>query len=105
MPHMEIVKLYPELSPKGRLHYHGIVRFKDYQQVFDWYYSYHKIEGLMLSLDTIGDDDKWDKYIKKQYKYLHKIIKPYILTPKVMNKLVPKPQTIREQFTFNIDKI
>lgn len=105
IPYMEVKYLYPELSPKGRLHYHGTVQFKDYQQVFDWYYSHHKIEGLMLSLDTIGDDDKWDKYITKQHKYLYKIIKPYRLTPRVIKKLVPKPQTIREQFQFNIDII
>ncbi len=100
-PYMIIKVLYPELSPRGRLHYHGIVRFKTHKQCVDWYFRRQHIDGINISLDTIKDKAIWLKYITKQRSYLDKLITPYKLTPSEL-KGTYVPQSIREQMLHSI---
>ncbi len=96
MPYVEIKELYPELSPTGRLHYHGTVRFKTIKQIVDWYFLRHKIGGVNISLDLIKDKDVWDKYIRKQHSYMKPHCKPYRLTPRVLGKYKGSTGIIKE---------
>lgn len=74
---VKLLKLYPELSPTGRLHYHGYIMLKD---VFMFYYAdqYALQQIGSYEIDTIGDTvedmEKYDKYCKKQ----EAIMRPYI---------------------------
>lgn len=104
-PYIDIVDLYPELSPSGRLHYHGRVRFNNYEQVVSWYFTHHKINGLNISLDTISDSKIWTKYILKQKKLLKPIMETYKLTEKnIMKFNTENPESTREQFKFKLVK-
>lgn len=75
--------LYPELSPTGRLHYHGTVTIKD---PFAFYYhDLYLLEEIMYEIDTIGSDregasgskatnmDKWMAYCQKQKSIMQKV--------------------------------
>lgn len=98
IPYMEIKEMYPELSPKGRLHYHGIVKFTSLKKIIAWYFQGQHIKGFNISLDTITDSKKWKKYIKKQYKHMKPVCKIYKLTTKLVEQQDPQPLTPREQF-------
>lgn len=69
-------EMFPEISPKGRLHYHGTIMFTSWRDVFDFYYLEIPIvsEQSSLEIDTIKDIDKWKVYYLKQqhFKYIYK---------------------------------
>lgn len=58
-------ELYPELSPTGRLHFHGTIEIND---VFNFFY--HDLvlfqNGSVYEIDTIKDPDVWTTYCTKQ---------------------------------------
>lgn len=68
------IELYPELSPTGRLHFHGIVRITD---IFKFmYHDLHRISELgCYEVDTIEGDDGMAKWLLYCTKQLH-IMKP-----------------------------
>lgn len=67
------LKLYPELSPNGRLHYHGTLRVTDpFKFVFiDCYYFKNLFN---LEIDTISDSKVWEEYCTKQKTKMEPII-------------------------------
>lgn len=62
--------LYPELSTDGRLHYHGIIQFRD---MIKWYKSTKHILSSLLGficlkiIKTNIDNIKWIYYISKDW--------------------------------------
>lgn len=62
-------ELYVEVSPVGRLHLHGKMRFNNKSTIIRWYISQiHKLGKVShFEIDTIEDMKIWDEYIKKQY--------------------------------------
>lgn len=73
----EIV-LYPELSPIGKLHYHGVIVIND---VFLFYFEDLKLlkDFGSFEIDTIADPKYWiDEYCRKGESYM----KPKVLSIK-----------------------
>ncbi len=61
------LKLFPELSPTGRLHFHGLIKFKNP------FYFYYRVLPKLISHGTvvikeIEDFECWTTYIQKQSK-------------------------------------
>jgi hypothetical protein len=65
------VFLYPELSPRGRLHFHGTIMFKTEKSIkkFFLFYVSDILRKSQIEIDTIGDADTWRIYCSKQAKY------------------------------------
>lgn len=65
------VYLYPELSPRGRLHFHGTLLFKTEKSIKTFYLFYISdiLRKAQIEIDTIGDEEKWRLYCVKQSKY------------------------------------
>lgn len=61
--------LYGDLSPKGKIHYHGLIQFKTKESIFHFYREINKIQDIAVEVDTIEDRQKWINYIKKTKKY------------------------------------
>lgn len=61
--------LYPELSPKGRFHYHGWIWFDNDLEINEFYLSYLPSVQSMASyeMDTIEDLKVWTDYCTKQH--------------------------------------
>lgn len=65
------IEVYPEVSPVGRLHVHGVVAIEDkYRYLFQMYDVPALVRYGHIEIDTIGDWDVWKTYFKKQVKYL-----------------------------------
>lgn len=88
-------RLHTEVSPKGRLHYHGIIKICD---IVGFYVTAVPclLEKCMIEVDKITDRKKWDEYITKQSKYL----KDYIVVNKGTDILT---QILREKNTGSWD--
>jgi hypothetical protein len=69
-------KLFLEISPLGRLHWHGKIKFVDMDCVKRFYLTQiHQLTSVAtFELDEIEDDDKWQAYITKQNKIWNIII-------------------------------
>lgn len=61
---IESLKIWPEISQSGRLHFHGIIKIKDVIE-----FALVDVPLLIrighLEIDTINDEDVWNKYIRK----------------------------------------
>lgn len=60
--------LFPELSPQGKLHYHGLVMFDGYVNIMNVYLGLRRLK-CALEIDVVNDSDKWIEYITKQMDY------------------------------------
>lgn len=61
------ITMFPEYSPTGRLHMHGVVIFRSFEGVFQFYEVLHQIkESCTYEFDTIEDVTKWRDYTLKQ---------------------------------------
>lgn len=58
-----------ECSPKGRLHFHGVIKINDVIEFYMTDLKKLKHYGA-IEIDTIGDDEIWLTYIYKQRKYM-----------------------------------
>lgn len=67
------VLLYPELSPTGRLHYHGVLTVIDTIQ-FLWHDVQIIREHAQCEIDTIKEMKVWEEYISKQYHLMKEYI-------------------------------
>lgn len=72
-------ELFPEVSCKGRIHWHGKIVFKNHDDILKFYISHipNLLYKSLIEIDTIADNDKWNTYIKKQYKYFGWNIRNY----------------------------
>lgn len=64
-----------EISPTGRLHFHGTLKFRNNDQIYRFYLdNVHKLTTMcMLEIDTIDDIKVWNKYISKQQQIITSI--------------------------------
>lgn len=63
----------PELSKKGRLHFHGIIKWKTFKQLFLFLQALPTLLSIaQIEIDTGGDDWQWYVYCRK----MRHIIKP-----------------------------
>jgi len=60
-----IYKMYVEVSAKGRLHMHGVVRVHDIQSFYVFAIP-NILSKCSIELDTINDKIVWSKYCMKQ---------------------------------------
>lgn len=98
-------QMYFELSPKGRLHLHGIVKVRTYDKLIEWYMFGNNNSDLEMNIkiDTIDDFDKWDAYCTKQemfHQYLATKGLPFIINGDVAAHYNKQPQSIVDQFKF-----
>lgn len=65
-----VLAIRPELSKKGRLHYHGTIQFLDSASIIQFYYNTYFKQSIQQSVNLligiIGDFNSWDIYCKKQ---------------------------------------
>jgi len=86
--------MYPELSPQGRYHLHGKIKFKKNSSIVLFYLNLADLKDVAMEIDTIKDMDIWEKYCTKQsnlHKYLIKymsITVPYVYTARVDRSIV-----------------
>lgn len=79
------VELYPEISPTGRLHYHGYLIIED---IFGFYSHDIRIISKWgnFKLDTIADLQIWVNYVQKQMSIMQPAFKTCDLAYKVSNQ-------------------
>lgn len=71
--HCEL-ELYPELSPTGRLHFHGYIIIKNIFNFF--YHDLYLLNKISYEIDTLNDDNNiYNQYIKKQIHIMEPIHK------------------------------
>lgn len=60
--------LYPELSPKGRLHFHGWIWFNTTDEIVQFYLNYLPSikDKCTYEMDYLTDIQVWTKYCLKQ---------------------------------------
>lgn len=70
------IYLHPELSPRGRLHFHGTILFKTEKAIKLFYMDaiHVMLRRSQIEMDTIKDAEVWDTYCKKQSKYFDWVI-------------------------------
>lgn len=96
-------RLYPEFACKtGRLHYHGIIRFRDLDGVLQFYNTYAHIfkDNFMYEIDSIGEGhfNKWIDYCKKNKDYMMRYFSNYNQVYKLTDQsIVPPDDPIRNQ--------
>lgn len=81
MPYAKFT-VYPELSAKGRLHYHGWIVFESLESVFYFYKNIYGTTNIHVEIDTIADQNKWTEYITKSAKFkfiFDELLLPYTL--------------------------
>lgn len=68
--------LYMEVSPKGRLHWHGLLLFREREEIFRFYTRVisNWIRESTVTLKAITSMEDWLKYCKKQ-ELFHDILK------------------------------
>lgn len=73
--------LYIELSPKGRLHLHGTIEFKDETTIYNWYLKHlrYLMHQGTVCIKPITDYDKWIIYCDKQHGFHKYIQKQYVI--------------------------
>lgn len=91
-------RLYPEFAPiTGRLHYHGIIKFRSDMGVISWYnaYAHHFKDNFMYEIDTISDRKVWEDYCRKNEKVMKLYFKtynqPYRLTGETVTNMDLQP--------------
>lgn len=58
--------IYTEISRKGRIHCHGVIRITDYIKYYVQYArKLDRLDSMNVDLDTISDMDKWLEYCRK----------------------------------------
>lgn len=74
-----MVELYMEVSPKGRLHFHGVIMFTSNTHLRQFYleYIHTMLSKFTMTLGVINDKDVWYNYITKQQNILYGLIKPF----------------------------
>lgn len=67
-------ELYPELSKKGRWHYHGKLKILD---PFHFHLTIipKLLDKVILEIDIINDIEEWERYIKKDREVMEKALK------------------------------
>lgn len=61
-------ELYPELSRKGRIHFHGYITFENIIEAY-LYAIPHMLKHGTMTIIPIEDSVKWMQYCCKQYKF------------------------------------
>lgn len=78
--------LHPELSPTGRVHYHGTIQIHD---PFNFYIRLSKfLEQSTVVIKPITPDDKWHDYCHKQALIIKPNLKHYPLKSTYFNNLL-----------------
>jgi len=74
-----MVELYMEVSPKGRLHFHGVIMFTCNTHLRSFYLDYiHTIlSKFTMTIGEINDKDVWYNYITKQQLIMFGKIVPF----------------------------
>lgn len=59
--------LYLDISSRGRLHWHGWIKWDDNEEIFNHFlYNQNRLEKwAQIEIDVINDNEVWDKYVKK----------------------------------------
>ncbi|AYP28868.1 MAG: replicase [Cressdnaviricota sp.] len=63
--------IYPELDPKGRLHYHGVINLDSNELVRFYKHAFHKLKTIgfvdIKPLKTFTDKFRWTIYMSKDW--------------------------------------
>lgn len=64
-------EMFVEVSPTGRLHFHGRIMFSNVDMITKYYLcTIHRLlKSNQVEMDTIGDQDVWTRYCTKQIAY------------------------------------
>lgn len=62
------IKAELEVSPLGRLHFHGTIKFNSLQAIKRFYVMdiRNLLNNAQIEIDSIEDDEVWDTYCRKQ---------------------------------------
>lgn len=82
--------LWPELSPVGKLHYHGIVQFHKASQILRWVCRGQVLPLMNIKMKYIEDLKGWIEYCRKQVHimrpFMHRNGRIYKITCKNVNE-------------------
>lgn len=77
------LELYLELSPTGRLHYHGYLKL--HEKINFYTNMIHKLQHIAhVDIDTLDDSGKWEEYVLKQRELHSYMIKNNIPLPLII---------------------
>lgn len=101
--------LYIELSPKGRLHLHGTIEFKDEDTIYNFYLKHlrYLMNQATLVIKPITDYDNWKIYCDKQHGFHQYIQKYYFIDicPIKIGIFVDRDLLLSEDNPFTIEDI
>lgn len=70
------IEVYPELSPTGRLHYHGYIEIHNVLKFY--YHDTHILNQISYEIDTISEDPegiyKYEQYVLKQQQHFKEFL-------------------------------
>ncbi len=100
------VKLYPEMSPTGRVHFHGTIKILK-KNIFNFYSLIHKYIGVKDPTFTLVikqiTDDEWKTYITKQKDLIKPVCKEYNIPYPINNHYVKLLQHNKAAVTVSYD--
>lgn len=98
-------ELLPELSKKGRLHYHGTILFSRVVDIANFYYSLPSFTDRMtICIKEIDDPAVWNDYCTKQRHIMYPFMKNRRVPYKVNNNNICKvSKTISEIIRAGLD--
>lgn len=95
-------ELFPELSPLGRLHYHGYITFYDSLKLVDFYFSIRTFMSYCaMKIGHLNDDKIWDDYIFKQQSHMQYAFEIQQLPYKLDNKVVKSAKAVHVRDIFS----
>ncbi len=83
------IDLVPEISSKGRIHFHGTIKFTD-SVTYHLVGAYHFQQATNIDIDTIDNIDNWNKYKYKDKSLMSPFLKKLKLPYKITNSAIRK---------------
>lgn len=86
-------ELYPEVSKKGRIHFHGYIDIIEPAR-FQLYDVHILTKISIYEIDVLTDPDVWKAYIEKDKKEMLRFAKSIKQPYKISNKIIPQTPDI-----------
>lgn len=97
------IELFPELSPTGRLHYHGTIQFKSYSHILN-HYTAGNDHDLNIMIKPIISKKEWTTYMSKQQQFWKALPKKKQLSVLNLSKIrnLAKPVSNKQVLQYSV---
>lgn len=89
------INIFQEVSRRGRIHYHGKIKFKTIEALKTFYveHLHNLLSKAHIEIDTISNPEEWDEYCRKSDKLWGCNIGSSTAYVRFKDKLLPSYQT------------